>query len=461
MRRVALWLVLALATAAAVMAADTLSLTEFVALAVERDPTFHTARLEASLAPGRLDLTRSDYRPKVVPFYGLSRPGPSSIHETYGVNVTWDTGWGVDLTAFAVDARVKVQEDYLDYGTRDYGLQIGLPIGRDFGRLPAETRLETARADARRARRELADGRRRAMLEAIHAYYGHLQAASALTVSRTALDRARRSAEVTRVKYELGDASRLDLDRSRHTEQQAEIAVLQAETRLARVRQEIAATYHIDARHQVAFRLPDLGRLRLPWTTEQAVALTLERDTGILTARDRVDLAELRLTAARRNLLPDLDLAWRVGRREESQAGIDGGEESYQELYLSSDLSLGIAERRHAIRTARVELSTRQIALGQLEDALRAQVTSDLDGFSRMARLLVLGEASVDTTRSQVEVAGARFERGLGPADAMLDAQARLEAAEHQLLATRVELVLAYYRILFRLHELELDRLVP
>lgn len=452
--------VLVLAASASYGAEAKLGLTDFVILAVGHDPNLRAASLGASLAPGQMEVAKSAYHPKVVPFYNVSKPGPSSANKSYGLNVNWDTGWGIDLKGFALDSQMRVQEDYLDYGTRDYGLEFGVPLGRDFGRLPAKIRLSAADAEGRRSKRELENDQQRAILDAVRAYYSNLQAAKALAVGRTAFERAQRSLELTEVKYELGEVSRLDLDRARRQAQQAETSVLQSETQLARVRQGISSTYHINASHQVRFVLPDLSRLRLPWPADQAIAMALDKDPSLLNARDQLQLTELRLKAARRNLFPALDFTYRVGKRRENDGGVTGDYENYQEMYLSSDLSLGIAEKKLAIRTAEVNHEVQEIGLRQLEDAVRGEVINHLDAFSRMSRLVDLSGQSLQSARSQAEVAELRFERGLGSAFDVVESQVQLQNSEQQFLADQIELVMSYYSILYRLQMLDSDRLL-
>jgi len=266
--------------------------------------------------------------------------------------------------------------------------------------------------------------------------------------------------ELTEVKYSLGEASRLDLDRARQQTQKAEASVLQAETQLARVRQGITSTYHINAAHQVHFVLPDLKHVRLPYSVEQAIAMVSESDPSLLNARDQLHLAEMRLRAARRHIYPALNFIYRVGQRREEQGGVAGDYEDYQELYLNSDLSLGIAEKKLAIHTAQVTYEIQEIGLRQLEDAVRGEIINDLDAFSRKARLLELSERSLATALSQAEVAELRFERGLGSAFDVVESQAQLQSSEQQQLAAQIDLVISYYQILHRLQVLDLDRLL-
>jgi len=432
---------------------------EFTQRALDADPLFQTAQIQAELAPYQLSAVKSHFHPKLVPYFSVSRPDAESFREDLGAGIRWDTGWGVTMDATAETYRIEYDDPSEYQRTDNYNIRMSMPIGKRFGRLPAKVQLESARNSAARMNRAAGDMKRQAILTIVTNYYGYLQVQAEGGVSRGSLERASKNLELAEVKYRLGEASRLDLDRAVYSVQQAELSVMNHENSRVRLRQMIRSTYGIDVEGTVCFVLPDLNKIELPWSAEEADRKILESDPDILDARDQVHLAELQYKLAKREIWPSFDFSYKLGTRNEKDSGKDNFDD-YQEIGLNSDLNLDFADKRLIVHAAGSQLAMTRINLARILARETGRITADYDNFNRQKKLIALSEKSLETARNQVAVAELRFERGIGSAFDVIDSQAQLNQAELQHINAQIEYILSYYEILYRVQILDLDWLV-
>lgn len=456
------WIALLAAIAAPLpLAGQERGLKSFVEAGLANDLSFQSAVASSALGEGQWRAALATFTPKVVPAYSYSREQSGSQGQAFGLGVTWDTGFGASLSGSYVrsDLGTGVTPG-LGWST-DRNLQVTVPLGSQFGRLPARVTLEGARATRNSAERALVDARQRSILDIVQTYYAYLQAQKSYEVAEQSVKRASRNHEITQMKYRLGEINRIDVDRAQQLLQQTQFTAVTARNEVVRIRSVIENVYGASDVGVFAFRIPAVEKHALEWEDAEVVRMAIAADPGIASGREQLEVARLNLKLAGRQFLPDIDANYRVGSREGGAAtGVGSSDVSYHQFSVTSNLSLDYSGRRLALLNAQVAVRTQELGLRQLEQNLRSQLESQLQSFSRKRELVDLSRLSLETSRSQTELADLRFEKGIGSAFDVVDSQAQLQSSELQFLSAEVDLILSYYEILYRLQLLDLDRLI-
>ncbi len=427
-------------------------------MALAADPSFRITTVYAELGPLELAAAKSEYHPKLIPFYSVRRPDSDTEISSGGGTVSWDTGWGVNLGLQAEYSDIRYSSDETDTSTDDYSVELELPVGKNFGRLPAKVILESAALDATKTERGLEDARQRTILDILSIYYDYLKERKRLEVACTALEKARKNLDISEMKYRLGEVSRLDTARARQRVQQSQIGEVNSRNNLFRITQTISSTYGIVSLEEIAVTLPGTEKFKMEIPEDRIRSILMACNTAIINARDELTLAELNCRLVKRQMWPSLNLSYRAGTRKERALGDEFRD--YQEVYLNSDLDIDISKKRLDLHSAKARVYARQLTLERLINAETGQLTSELAAFKRKNQLIDIAEDSLTTARSQVEVADLRFQRGIGSAFDVVDSQIQLQNSELQFLTVRIDYIMSYYEILYRIRELDLHRLV-
>lgn len=433
----------------------------FVEDALAHDLGYQSAVASSTLGEAQWRAARASFLPKVVPVASYSRDESGSSARSFGLGVSWDTGFGASLVGSYTRSDLGATGTSQSFRSTDRSVQVTVPLGAQFGRLPAKLTLESSRATRDAAARTLKDARQQAILQIVRTYFAYLQAVKAAEVAGQSVDRARRNHETTLMKYSLGEISRIDLDRAQQLLQQTRITAVTADNEVARIRSEIENVYGATDISTYFYESPPTDAFVLPWTDEEIIAKALAANPAIASAREQLEVAKLSLRLAWRQLLPTIDANYRVGTRDTGAPAAGApASSSYHQLSLTSNLSLDYSDRRLALLGAQVSLRTQELALRQLEQNLRSNLESQLQSFANKRALIDLSRRSLETSRGQTELAKVRFEKGIGSAFDVVDSQAQLQSTELQFLAAEVDFILSFYQILYQLQVLDLDRLI-
>lgn len=433
----------------------------FVERALQHDLSYQSAVASSTLGDAQWRATLASFVPRVLPYYNFNQDQTGVSSRNYGLGIAWDTGYGAALGANYSRSNVDTSGGLQPASTTDRSVQVTVPLGASFGRLPSKITIEASRAALNASQRSLKEARQFSILSIVEIYYSYLQARKSLQVAEESVERARKNGEISLMKFKLGEISHIDLDRAQQLLQQAQFTTAMARNELARVRFLIQNGYGVSDIEEFTFSIPPVERFALAWSPPEAIAMALAVNPGLTNAREQLDIAQLRLKLARRQLLPSIDATYRVGSRSGGFSADSAlPSNSYHQFSLTSNLSLDYTNRRLSLLGAEVSMKTQGLSLRQLEQNLRSQLESQLESFSRKQDLIDFARRSLETARNQTELANLRYERGIGTAFDVVDSQAQLQSTELQVLSSEIDLILSYYQILFQLQLLDLDRLI-
>lgn len=288
-----------------------------------------------------------------------------------------------------------------------------------------EQRIETARLDTAAA--------------AGRGYFAVLEAREQLQ----ALESQRRAREaslaVVQARYDLGDATRLEL-------LQAE-AALAAVAPLVDAARGAVATAEVDLRALLDLgseELPPLaesrGELPPPPTLERALELAWERRPELSELTRQIAALDLQEVVTRADGLPQLELTGAYGRSVRLLENLD--DPLFADWRVAVGLRWSILDGgRRDSRVAQIESQRRQLesGLSELENRVRREVEGGLRRYTTAVSRVAASEASAEASREASRVAQESYEEGVALQADWLGAQEREILAE----VTRVA---DYYR---------------
>ena len=288
----------------------------------------------------------------------------------------------------------------------------------------AETQVMAARAG-------LVGTEQQVLGSVVDAYMNVLRDQALVQLNRSSEQVLRNELEATRDRFQLGDATRTDIAQSQARLAAAGAARIQAQGAL----QSSIASYHRvvgAAPTEMATPQPLAG---LPDSVEQAVALALDRNPGVVAAALELQAADLSVKAATGALLPTVSVSARTTRSADWAAlGVDSYVSS---IGLSVSVPLYQSGAQHsAIRKAKQSSSQARVEIEQARRTVQTQVAQAWYQLAT-ARAAILSR-SEQVRASQVAVDGVRQEEAVG-------SRTRLDVlnAEQELLNARVSLVTA------------------
>jgi outer membrane protein len=434
-----------------------LSVRGFVAVAVEADLGLKAVLTSNQLGDELLRAVRWRYLPKLTPVVDSSRDELGRRAETLGVGLEWTTGWGFNLSGDAVWSRPAQDTGEVELA-REAVVELAVPIGADSGTLGVRIEQKEAEQFAQKERRAVRDAQVGTIFRALELFYRSLAAEKEREVSEESIKSATRAFELSEMKYQLGEISRLDLDRARQQLHQTRAALLASKLTREQIRMTVWSSYGVEA-SRFERELPDQSLLNLPWTAVEAADLLIAVDSELANLRGELVVEQLRYRYLRRRLWPALEFVFRSGSRTFRGADQSIGR-GISEVGLTADLSLDYAERLLAISVAQRRIARLRVDIEARTRFLTSRIANELDYLSRLLEWVALWESSLATARAQEEVAEARYRRGIGSLFDLVDAQSQVREAEGQLIRSRVETVLSYYGILATLKLLNEEELL-
>jgi HAE1 family hydrophobic/amphiphilic exporter-1 len=433
--------VLAVFALPAAAGAVELSLAAAVDLALQRNPALLAVEERRREVQGGIEEARADAWPQLAAVSAWSRSrNPSLLNSP---------DFGEILDAFPEgDFTPQVQE------LNTLGVEVSQPLFT-FGKIGAAVSLARTVAEVTDA--QIAAARLDTALAAAEAYFEVLASERAL-VTVEEQERARRaSLAVIQARYDLGEATRLELLQSQATLAELLPALATSEGRLdearARLRRALGLEPGVplelaqidDRRIEVVFgdipapetlmavavaRRPELADLEL-----QAEALGSQQQVTRADGRPQIELNGLYGREARRvgNLDDALFANWRVavgmrweffdGRRRKGQIAQLESRRRQLELErqnLLQGIRLEIETRLTELRTARARLEAAEVASTAAREAARVAEDSYGEGVALQADLLGAQQRETEAeirrveARYQTQVSAARLLRSLG-----------------------------------------------
>ncbi|MCP3960370.1 MAG: TolC family protein [bacterium] len=411
-----------------------LDLTQVVGLALARNPALQTqVERRAEVAGGvkevaadawpQLDLVGSWSRARNPAL--LNSPDFEDIVEQFpdfepGEQELWDVGLELTQTLYS-GGKVRAAVDLAE-------LVVGI----------TEAQIETAELEA--------------ALNAAEAYYRLLQAESALETVEVQQKARQRSLEVVEVRYELGDATRLELLRARSALTAVEPAVARIRGRVDVEKSRLRVALGLDFGTEiegapVAGELPEppslagllnLAREQRPELEDLALQTEALGRQRVVTAADGKPQVELATSYGRQVRLVDdfgdplfdnwgvsLALTWSLfdgGRRRGELLQLESRRRQldWQRRDLVNEIASEIEEALVAYRTSRERLRAAEAAAEVAREASRVALESYREGVAIQADLLGAQEQEIQAEFVRVEavyeawVLAARLLRSIG-----------------------------------------------
>ena len=364
-----------------------------------------------------VEQAESQFRTVVRPIADLAVD--STMRPRTGIEFSKRTRYGIDLsTGYASDGLGS------DSNARSFA-RMSLPVFRHFGRAVNELPLTKAQLQDERRAFEVDRRLQHLIGEAVANHVALVLIGKVEEQAEHAVQRAARHVASAQARQSVGLVSKVDVHRAElgrlERVEAHEQAMVVAEMR----REEYAELAQLDVAHvRAPSRLPELRpETDWPFMPSQRVEWHVQR----LDER----LAELDLRAAERRVLPDIrfEVAW-LGTHYGDTFGesLRDQRDVYFSMRLNSDLDF--ASKRRNIRMQKITFDRIRRAGRTLERRLLREVRQAEAAVSAEERRLQLAALRRSEAEDALEVALARFERGIASNLGVIDAEASLAGAE-------------------------------
>lgn len=432
-----------------------LTLAQAVREALDRNERLLTQQDSVKQSELGLRLARNEFRPKVTPNI-LGSFGQTNVNsQTYRVDVTQRLVTGTELRLATGTATAQIPgptgapgDDILFYNA-DTTLTLSQPLLRGFGRNVARRSLTSAEVRRGEADSSRSLAEQQVAIDVAAAYYRVVSQQNFVAVARQSLDRSRRLRDASEAKLDAGLVSQLDALRAQQLVSQAEMQLFDAQSAVD------------DARDQLTFLLgrmshdlvdveavvprPEMVPIDLNAATALALGSRLELKSR---AVDRVE-ADRRVHFARNQLQPQVDVNLALTRRETSDSlarsfGLDGYRFA---TFLTIAMPVDRTAQQVEYQSAVIDRDRRAREIATLERQIADDVRRAVRDRDRLLRSILAAETSVQLSRSEVDVAQLRYERGLSNNLDVVSAESNLLAAESRRIQVLADSAVADLRL--------------
>ncbi len=392
----------------------TLDLARAVALALERNPMLKAAEERIDEIAGGVEEARADALPQLTATASWSRSrNPAFLNNPDFEDIVSQFPGG--------DFRPSEQELW------STAIELSQPIFT-FGKLRAA--IDLARLAGGVVDAQIGAARLETALAAAEAYYGLLAAQQAVAVVE-AQQTARKSAlDVVEARYEIGEATRLELLRSRSA-----LAELAPELATRRGNVDVA-----EARLRGVLGLPTGTRLMTeasdadlhePRALDPLLALAFDTRPELTDLRTQRQTLEKRQQITRSEGLPQIDFNGRYGRQVRLPENVTDS--------LFADWSVAVGLRwelfdggRRKGKIAQLESQSEQLAwqLRDLESQIVLDIETALSSYRAALERLQAAQIAAETAREAARVAAETYQEGVTLQADLLDAQQEEVRAE-------------------------------
>jgi len=395
-------------------------------------------------------LAKNEFRPKIVPNIQGSFGQTDVANQTYRVDVLQrlSTGTEVRLGVGTASAQIPSTipgEGDVHFYNADTTLTLTQPILKGFGPAVARRALTSAEMREAEAGRQRSLTEQQVALDVASAYYRLVAQRSLIDVARRGLDRSRRLRDASEAKLDAGSVSQLDVFRAQELVAQAEIQLFDAESVAEDARDQLC--YLTGLEPGVPFDVvADIPRAASTMNADEAVALAMDRRLDLQGAIAKAADAGHGISFARNQLLPQFDVNLALTRRVTADSFVDSfGLNAFQfatffTISMPVDRTPQIVDYRNAL----ISRDRNQRDVEMLRRRIANDVRRGVRELDRQARALATSEFSVNIAQQEVEVAQARYERGLSNNLDVVTAQVNLLNAESRLISVRAEQALGW-----------------
>jgi outer membrane protein TolC len=348
--------------------------------------------------------------------------------------------------------RVPVTSPAIDFAVYELGLTLTWTF---FDGLASWRFIDSSRARAEAARRQVDESGLRVAFEVARRFYDVLKQQRALEVLR---ETASLSADLVKradALFAAGRGTKADTYSARVNHGNDQIAVRAQAAELVRARTDFAVVLGLTSEAGLELALPaPLAGPGLP-AVEEPPALpdllaSARKSRPLLTAqRLSEEAADLEISRARGAYWPILGVLASYRKQALELGGTDGlfGDPSHQyiataQVTLSWNLFAG-GETREGVRRAQAQALRAQALLEQAEQTVSAEVASARARVEELARSVAISRENLDAAERGLRFARERLEAGVGSQLEVRDATLKLSQAKVTAFDTVADLVVA------------------
>lgn len=441
--------------------ADLLTLQQAVAEALVKNDRMLDHATAAAQADLDVRLARSAFGIKVTPNVFGSFGQNDLASQTYRTDVSQRFTTGTELRASVGTSTSQIPSfdgrgDVRFYNA-DTTLLLTQPVLRGFGTTVTRRALTAAELRHDATARQGAVVRRQVAIDTAAAYYQLVGQHAFVEVARASVDRGRALHEAAEAKLAAGLVSQLDVLRARQLRVDAEHQLADATAALDEARDALSVMMGREPGGMFAVQAA-IPRVTGDIDVEQAVGAALASRVDLRNLTDGLKDADARMAVSRNARLPQLDVNVAMTRRQTATGFLESF--GWDRFKLATFFTVGMPVDRTVqaveFQQAALERDRRQRERAALARQISADVRRHVRERQRLARAIDTAETSVTLSRQEVEVAQARYERGLSNNLDLVEAEGQLLAAEGRRLAALAQAAVQQLRL-----EAAMDTLEP
>jgi outer membrane protein len=426
-------------------AKETLTLAQAVAEAL-----LHNDRIAGQLdsteqAALSVRLAKNNFQPKIVPNIQGSFGQTDIANQTYRVDLLqrFTSGSEVRLGVGTASAQIPSTipgEGDVHYYNADTTLTFSQPLLRGFGPSVARRALTSAEVRQADAARQKSLTEQQVALDVAAQYYRLVAQQTLIDVARRGLDRSRKLREASEAKLDVGSVSQLDVFRAQELVAQAEIQLFDSEAAAEDARDQLC--YLTGREPGVPFDVvAAIPRVTASMDVEAAIAIAMEKRVDLQSAIATAADAARSISFARNQLLPQFDVNLALTRRETADTFLDSFSLKGYRFATFFTITMPIDRTPQIVdyQTALINRDRGQREIEMLRRRIANDVRRAVREADRAARGLAAAEFTVNIARQEVEVAQARYERGLSNNLDVVTAQVNLLNAESRQISALAE----------------------
>jgi outer membrane protein TolC len=445
----------AIATAARInlraQGARVVTLVEAVNEALEKNDRMLNQRDVTQQSALGLRLARNEFQPKVTPNI-LGSFGQTDVNsQNYRVDVSQKLTSGTEIrvgagtsTAQIPSAAGVVGSDIRFYNA-DTTLTLSQPLLRGAG--TAITRRSLTSAEIRRADadRQQALAEQQVALDVASAYYRLVAQQVFVDVARQSLERARALRDASEAKLDAGLVSQLDVLRAQQLVSQSEIQWFDAQAAVDDAHDRLTFLMKRDRTDNFAVESAIPRPDQQPVDANEAIVSAIDHRLDLKSLIAGATDADLQVSYARNQLLPQVDVNFAWTRRETSDTFARSfGLDRFQfATFFTIAMPVDRTPQLVSYQSALIDRERRKREIATLQRQISDDVRRAVRERDRLVRSLAAAETSVDIGRKEVEVAKLRYERGLSNNLDVVTAESNLLSAESRRIAALADSAVA------------------
>lgn len=417
---------------------ETISLSDAIDLALRQNRSL--ARGQLGLRSNELSLQslENDFNIKVLPTSLLGYSSESDDAWRVGATISKKTSSGI---VASVIPEISNGEDGENSGV---GLALNIPLLRGLGDQFTRDAIYSGAFALQQAKMEYYKQQKNIVLQTVTRVYAIIQTKQKLDFLTQNLHSLEKHLALAKLKEKAGVITAIDLYR--------------AEIRIQEVNDELTTTkeQYENNRDQLKeiLALPITGSLTVTAPIDFAPLDLVESDTIEIALENRIELdqgqlaigeAKRRLTVAKNNLLPNLDLE--IGYNKFGEKVLfDLPEESWT-VALRSDTDIFRRVEKNDFQESQIQQRRAQIDLEETKQNIIQEVRTELNQLEKQEKQIVIRTEQAKQAHGKLRLSESKFRHGLAGNFDLIESQSQLQRAQTDLIFDRINYIVGAYRL--------------